>query len=441
MPCASRAQKGPGTGWDLSEIFKMKLKHIMGLLSAAAMSAVIAGSAAAQDKTVKIGAIFPLSGNAASAGVHGKAAIETAVEIINSGNPALGNLPVTKNAGLKGLGGAKVEVVFADNQGTPAAGQNQALRLITEEKVVALTGAYQSSVTLTASAIAEKYGIPFVNGESVAANLTERGFKWFFRVTPVAGDFARIYLDFLKEMKAGGQKVDNIALVHENTEYGTSVANVITGLFKENGLPIAQDIAYSANTTDVQSQVLQLKDKKPDVVIMISYTSDAILYAKTFQALDYKPPMMIADNAGYSDPSTLKAVGKLVQGIFNRSSFAIGPPGSPTFLINEMYKKKSGGDDLDDKSAPPMQGFFLFSAASNRAGSTDPAKIQAALKATDLKPDQLIMGYKGVKFDDKGQNILAAVLVIQLQDGENYVAVWPKNQARTAPVMPYKGWQ
>jgi branched-chain amino acid transport system substrate-binding protein len=433
-----QGRKSPAPGG--TEIFKMRLKHIVGLLSAVAMSAVIAGSASAQNKTVKIGAIFPLSGNAASAGVHAKAAIETAVEIINSGNPALGNLPVTKNAGLKGLGGAKVEVVFADNQGSPATGQNQALRLITEEKVVALTGAYQSGITLTASAIAEKYGIPFVNGESVAANLTERGFKWFFRTTPVAGDFARIYLDFLKEMKASGQKVDNVALVHENTEYGTSVANVITGLFKENGIPIAQDIAYSANTTDVQSQVLQLKDKKPDVVIMISYASDAILYAKTFQALDYKPPMMIADNAGFSDPSTIKTVGKQIQGIFNRSSFAIGVAGSPTFLINEIYKKKSGGDDLDDTAARQMQGFFVLVEAIDRAGSTEPAKIQAALKATDLKPDQLIMGYKGVKFDDKGQNVLAAGLVIQLQDGENYVPVWPKQLAKTAPVFPYKGW-
>lgn len=417
----------------------MRVKHIVGLISAAAMSAVLAGAASAQDKTVKIGVIFPLSGNAASAGVHGKAAIETAVEIINSGNAGLGNLPVTKNAGLKGLGGAKVEVVFADNQGTPAAGQNQALRLITEEKVVALTGAYQSGITLTASAIAEKYGIPFVNGESVAANLTERGFKWFFRTTPVAADFARIYLDFLKDMKATGQKVDNIALVHENTEYGTSVANVISALFKENGLPIAQDIAYSANTTDVQSQVLQLKDKKPDVVIMISYTSDAILYAKTFQALDYKPPMMIADNAGFSDPSTLKTVGKSIQGIFNRSSFAIGAAGTPTYLINEIYKKKSGGDDLDDTAARQMQGFFVLVDAIDRAGSTEPAKIQAALKATDLKPDQLIMGYKGVKFDEKGQNVLAAGLVIQLE-GENYVPVWPKQLAKTAPAFPYKGW-
>jgi len=417
----------------------MKFKHIVGLLSAAAMSAMLMGGASAQS-TVKIGAIYPLSGNAASTGVHTKAAFETAVEIINNGNPALGNLPLTKNAGLKGLGGAKVEVVFADNQGSPAVGQNQALRLITEEKVVALSGSYQSGITLTTSAIAEKYGIPFLNGESVAANLTERGFKWFFRTTPVAGDFAKIYLDFLKDMKASGQKVDNIALVHENTEYGTSVANVITSTFKENGLSIAQDIAYSANTTDVQSQVLQLKDKKPDVVIMISYTSDAILYAKTFQALDYKPPMLIADNAGYSDPSTLKAVGKQIQGIFNRSSFAIGPPGSPTFLINELYKKKSGGDDMDDTVARQMQGFFVLIDAIDRAGSTEPAKIQAALKATDLKPDQLIMGYKGVKFDDKGQNILAAGLVIQLQDGENYVPVWPKDKAKTVPAFPYKGW-
>src|SRR5438067_7034967 len=261
----------------------MRFKALLGLLSAAAMSLALTGGAVAQ-QTVKIGAIFPLSGNAASAGVHAKAAIEVAIDIINNDHPELGNFPLAKGAGLPGLGGAKVEAIFADNQGSPAVGQNQALRLITEEKVVALTGAYQSGITLTASAIAEKYAIPFVNGESVAANLTERGFKWFFRVTPVASDFAQIYLDFLKDMKAGGTKVDNIALVHENTEYGTSVASVITSMFKENGLSIAQDIAYSANTTDVQSQVLQLKEKKPDVVIRITYTSDANLFAKTIQA-------------------------------------------------------------------------------------------------------------------------------------------------------------
>ena len=134
-----------------------------------------------------------MSGGTASIGAHAKAALEVAMDIINNAHPELGNFPLAKNAGLAGLGGAKVEVVFADNQGNPATGQNQALRLITEEKVAALSGAYQSGITLTTSAIAEKYGIPFVNGESVAANLTERGFKWFFRTTPIATDFAKIY--------------------------------------------------------------------------------------------------------------------------------------------------------------------------------------------------------------------------------------------------------
>ncbi|HXL27998.1 MAG TPA: ABC transporter substrate-binding protein [Bradyrhizobium sp.] len=417
----------------------MRFKHILGPLCAASISVVLAGHALAQDKIVKIGALYPMSGNSASVGVHAKAAIETAVDIINNAHPELGDFPLARNAGLAGLGGAKIEVVFADSQGSPATGQNQALRLITQDKVIALNGAFHSGVTLTASAIAEKYGIPFLTSESVAANLTERGFKWFFRVTPIATDFARIYYDFLADMKVAGVKTDNVALVHDNTEYGTSVAGVITSVFKEKGQNIALDVAYSVNATDVQSQVLQLKEKKPDVVIMITYTSDAILYAKTMQALDYKPPLLLGDDAGYSDPSFLKSVGKISQGVFDRSSWSVGPPGSPTALIAEMYKKKSG-DEMDDTTGREMQGFFVLVEAIDRAGSTDPAKIQAALKATDLKPDQLMMGYKGVKFDEKGQNTLASGVIIQLQDGENYVAVWPKAGAEKTPVLPYKGW-
>src|ERR1700751_5318545 len=216
----------------------MRLKTVLGLLCAASVSVALAAAASAEDKVVKIGAIFPMSGNAASAGIHAKAALEVALDIINNTHPELGNFPLAKNAGLAGLGGAKVEVVFADNQGSPATGQNQALRLITEEKVVALTGAYQSGITLTTSAIAEKYGIPFLTGESVAANLTERGFKWFFRTTPIATDFVRVYSDFLADMKAQGMKTDNVALVHDNTEYGTSVANTISTGFKEKGFNI-----------------------------------------------------------------------------------------------------------------------------------------------------------------------------------------------------------
>src|SRR5690349_6055988 len=207
---------------------------VIAAVSAALLTFGVGQQASAQ-QTVKIGAIYPLSGNAASAGNYSKAAIELAVDLINKGNPDLKAVPLADGKGLPGLGGAKIEVVFADNQGTPAAGQNQALRLITEEKVHALIGAYQSGITVTTSAIAERHGIPFLSGESVAANLTERGFKWFFRTTPVAADIAKIYMAFLKELKSSGTKVDSIAIVNENTEYGTSIAKVLREAAKEDG--------------------------------------------------------------------------------------------------------------------------------------------------------------------------------------------------------------
>ena len=410
------------------------------MVGAATLAAGLARPAMAQDATVKIGVIYPLSGNSATAGNYSKMAIELGADVVNNGNADLAKLiPLAKGGGLPGLKNAKIQLVFADNQGTPAAGQNQALRLITEEKVAALIGAYQSGVTLTASAIAERHGIPFVNGESVAANLTERGFKWFFRVTPVALDFARAYSDFLKAQKAAGRKTDSIALVHENTEYGNSVGSVIVDQFKKDGFNVGLKIPDSANSSDVQPQVLQLKEKNPDVLIFISYTSDAILYSKTMKELNWKPGILIADNAGFNDPAFVKNMGSQVEGLINRSAFSAGKPGSVPDLFNKLYTKKTGGDELDDVSVRGLQAFMVLADAVNRAGSTEPAKIQAALKATDLPAEQMVAGYDGVKFDDKGQNTKAASVVTQMRGGK-YLTIAPKERATTEVILPYKGW-
>ena len=367
-------------------------------------------------------------------------AFEMGADIINNGNAELAKvMPLAKGGGLPGLKGAKIQMVIADNQGTPAAGQNQALRLITEEKVAALICCYQSGITLTASAVAERYGIPFLNAESVAANLTERGFKWFFRTTPVAADFAKAYSTFLNEQKTAGRKVDSIAIVHENTEYGNSVSSVLADAFGKAKLPVTQKIAYSANSTDVQPQVLQLKEKNPDVVIFISYTSDAILYAKTMKELNWKPAILIADDGGFNDPAFVKAMGSVTEGLISRSVFASGKPGSVAAILDDLYKKKTGGDGLDDVSARVLQAFFVMAEAINKAGSTDPAKIRDALRAVEMKPEQLVAGYDGVKFDDKGQNVQASTLITQMRNG-NYVSVWPKARATHELILPYKGW-
>ena len=408
------------------------------IVALAVAAAALAAPAWAAD-TVKVGVIFPLSGNAASAGQAAKAAVEVAAEIVNNAHPELKPIPLAETAGLPNLGGAKIELDIADHQGTPSVGQSQTLRLITQDKVAAMLGAYQSSVSFTSTAVAERYGIPFVVGDSVAANITGRGYKFVFRTTPVASDFANNYMEFLADMKKAGRKVETIAIVNENTDYGTSIAESVKQAAAKHGFSVSAQIPYNANSTDLSAQVLQLKEKNPDCVIFISYTADTILYMKTLKNLDYMPPMIIGDDSGFSDPSFIPSVGEIAQGVMNRSAWDIGKPGSITYKINEMYKAKTG-HDLDDTSGRDMQAFFVLADAINRAGSTDPAKIQKALQQTDLKSEQLMMGYRGVKFDQTGQNTEAATYLIQLQ-GKDYVAVWPEKSATAKLQWPMTGWK
>ncbi len=407
--------------------------------AAAALFAVALGVPAHAADAVKIGVIYPLTGNAASAGQSARDAVHLAADIVNTAYPDLKNLPLGATAGLPNLGGAKVELDEADHQGNPQVGQQQTLRLITQDHVAAMLGSYHSSVTLVATAVAERQGVPYLVADSVAANITGRGFKWTFRTTPFAPDFAKAYAAFLTDLKKSGRKIANIAIVNENTDYGTSVAASVVEAAKAANIVVAAQIAYSANSSDVSAEVLQLKTLAPDAVIFISYTADIILYFKTMKNLDYLPPVIIGDDAGFSDPSFVPNVGDLAQGAVNRSAFDIGKPGTNSYLVDQMFKAKYGRD-LDDTSARWMQGFFVLADAINRAGSTDPDKIQAALRATDLKADQLMIGYNGVKFDDTGQNTLASTFLIQLQ-GKEYISVWPADRATGKLELPMKGWR
>ncbi|HEX4239333.1 MAG TPA: ABC transporter substrate-binding protein [Xanthobacteraceae bacterium] len=413
-----------------------KTSWLFAVLSVAAIA--FDANAGFATEAVKIGVLMPLTGNAAATGQAAKAAIEVAADIVNNPHPELSNLPLATTAGLPHLGGAKLEVVFVDHQGNPSQAQQLATRLITEDKVNALMGAYQSSCTFTATPVAERYGIPFMVGDSAALNITTRGFKYVFRATPIATDYARTYMRFFADMKKEGRAINSIAIVNENTDYGTSVGDAIEAEAKKNNVPVAIRIPYSASSTDVTAQVLQLKDKKPDVIIFISYTADSILYIKTMRNMDYRPPMVLGDDSGFSDPSFVPAISDIGQSLMNRSAWDIGKPGSTTYKINEMYKAKTGRG-LDDTSGHNMQGFLALAEAIDRAGSADAEKIRDALVKTDLKPEQLMMGYQGIKFDETGQNILAATYLIQLHSGR-YELVWPEQAATSQLQWPMGGW-
>ena len=402
-----------------------------------AAPAIITAARAAE--AIKIGVLLPLTGNSAASGAEAKAAVEVAAGIVNTGHPELTGLTIGTTQGLPALGGATIEPVFVDHRGDPSMAQSLALKLITGDKVAALFGSYHSSTAMTATAVAERYGVPFVVSDSVAANITARGFKFTFRVTPIAANFADTYMRFLQDRKTAGNRVEDIAIVNENTDYGTSVGDAIAAQARATGVPVSIRIPYSANGADVSAQVLQLKQQNPSVAFFVSYASDAILFMRTMKTLDYLPPMIIGDSAGFSDPAFLPAVGGLAKGLVNRSVWSKGPPGSLSAGVNAIYQAKTG-NEIGDVSGRSLQAFFVLADALNRAGSADPLRLQAALKATAMPRSAMIIGYRGVRFDDTGQNIESATYLTQLQTS-NYVTIWPDDAAAAPVTWPMTGWR
>ena len=134
-------------------------------------------------------------------------------------------------------------------------------------------------------------------------------------------------------------------------------------------------------------------------------------------------------------------MGKEAEGIITRSPFNFDLAGRLPLLakVNEIFKKHSNGRDISDISARGFTGFMTLLDALNRAGSTDPEKIRAALAATDIPPEHLIVPYRGVKFDANGQNTLVRPILMQVQKG-TYCTIYPFELASCPAVYPMPSW-
>jgi branched-chain amino acid transport system substrate-binding protein len=404
------------------------------------MALAVAPAAFAQAREVVIGVLYPMTGPSAQIGIDARNIINVAVDIVNNG--ANINLPLAKSKGLPRLGGAKVRVVFVDHQGSAALGQSEAERLITQEKVHALLGAYQSAVTTTASQVAERMGIPFVNADSSSPALTERGFKWFFRTSPHDGHFSQVMFEFMQDFeKKRSIKFKSVAILNEDTTFGADSSKVQEELAKKYGYEVVAKIPFRTGTTSLDAEVGRLKDANADVLLPSLYTSDAILLTRTARNLDYNPKLIIAQDAGYTDPKFVTEMGKQAEAALTRAPFALDLAARKPLIpvVDEMFKKVSGGRDLADVSARAFTGFMTLVDAINRAGSTDPAAIQKALRESNIPADQLIMPWTGVKFDEKGQNIGVRAILQQLQGG-SYQTVYPFELAAKDVVYPIPAW-
>lgn len=421
----------------MKEEERMMKKLLGSLVVAAAIVFTFGALMAEAADVIRIGSIYPLTGAIASSGLRSKHAIETAVDVIN--NKYDMDIPFARTEGIPNLKGAKLEIIWGDSQASPEVGKTEAERLITGEKVPLIIGAYQSGVSKAASFVAERYKMPFVCAESSSAELTERGLKYFFRLAPTDAEDSIAFFTFLDEMKKKGKKVERVAIVYENTEFGVHAAGEAKKQAEKKGYKIVANIPYPFKSTDVKSEVLKIKAAKPDVILQASLLGDMMLFAKTFKELKVGFNANLSYCGGYHDPSFVLNLKKDAEYFMGQCTF------SPDFItkkpvlgkINEMYKKRSGVD-FDGVTIEGFTSVLVVADSLNRAKSTDSEALVQALRSTDLKTPTL--PGDGVKFNEKGQNIKIISNISQIQNGQ-YRVVWPGEMAAAQMVWPFKSWE
>jgi len=395
------------------------------------------GTTIAQAETIRIGAVLPLTGPLASYGKAMKEGAEFAAKMINE-KYELDTIGA-RWEGIPNLGGAKVELFFADHQGKPDVGVAEAERLIRDKKVIGMIGTYMSGVAMTVSTVCERRKIPMVSS-STATSLTERGYKYFFRITANAEQGLAPLVDAIEAYyKTNNLTMKGVGLIMEDTASGVDNGKKFVELSKAKGWPILVDVSYPHAGMEFSAEAQKVIAADPDLLFQMPYTSDGILLIKTWKKLGWLPKIMLYGGGCNDDPKFQDAMGSDTDYITERVvwSLDLAKAKPITNAVNEAYKKFSG-TDLDPNNSRYFTQIQVLVNAINNAGSTDPTKIQEALVTTDIPEKDLIL-FHGVKFDSRHDNPIAIAAVGQRKNAYTHI-VLPKQFATMEFVFPMPGW-
>lgn len=387
----------------------------------AACSSDTASDSEGSEDVIKIGTILPLTGDASPLGQLGKEAREMAIEEINA------------DGGIESLDGAKLELVFGDSQGKPEIGVSEAERLITQEEVVMLNGSYQSGVTLPASAVAQKYKKVWFAPVPSDPAITERDYDYVFRIADTSGMRVASQIKFMKELAANqGVELKTAALVYENTAWGQGVAKEWNKQLPEVGFEIVVDEPYDKSSANLTPVVTKVKNANPDVVLLVSYVSDATLLANGFNEQKVQPKLFLATSGGYADPEYIANTGENTLGIFDVSAWESDVSRPFSKEVNEKFNEKYG-HPMNGEAVKAYTGMYVIKDVLERAGSTDSEAIRDAFAATDITEGPTQMYTKQIHFDETQTLPDPELVIVQFKeiDGQiERVTVWPENVAR-----------
>lgn len=384
------------------------------LLVAAGAATAVAGVpmlAHGQPKAVNVGVILPLSGANAQFGINSRNGIELVAEEINAAG------------GIRSLGGARINLVVADGTSTPTTAANVAQRLITQNDCVAILGAFASSLTIAISEVTERRGIPLLT-MSFADQITGRGFKNVFQVVSKASVIGRAqFEDAVAIAKAAGEKIERVAIMYEDTAYGTAQAKGLRAAAEGAGVQLVVDDAYPLGITDVTPLIAKLRASNAQMVFPVSYLNDSLLIIRTMRQQRIDIPA-VGGAAGYVIPDFVKGLGEFSEDVLSVSpaSHDLAPE------LTDRFRRKYGYFMVHEALEHAVC-MGVLAEAMEIAASADSAKVRDTLRSKRFDKGWSTAMTGAVKFDETGLNTLAKPVMVQWQKGE-LVTVWPKDLAK-----------
>jgi branched-chain amino acid transport system substrate-binding protein len=386
------------------------------LATAVAATLMSVGAAFAQEP-IRIGSINPYSGPTALYGDELARGYQLAIDEINAKG---------------GLLGRKLEL-FRGDAGNPQQGIAAVEKLVAE-KVDIFTGTYISAVSNAASDTAARYSKIYWDTNALAGELTERGLPNFIRSGPYAGSFAEVSVNAVKDLLAPalGKPVKGLKVwvEHEDSIYGTSIAQRQKELLEKEGAIVVGVGAHNFRAIDLTDAILRAKGAAPDVWINTGYVPDHNLLLRTMRDQGFKPGATLLVGSGDTFETHDALGADWLEGITivaypRPDQTETYGPGAAAYLA--AYRKKYQRDPIAPQGMTAYSGLQMLFEAIAAAGSVEMEKVRAAAAKLDKPLKSYATGF-GVKFNEKFQNTRSFPTVVQWQSGK-VVTVFPKDAA------------
>jgi branched-chain amino acid transport system substrate-binding protein len=369
------------------------------------------GTARAQTQAaapeLRLGAIFPLTGPLALFGDECFRGVELATEERNAAGGVLGRT---------------LRLLRADAP-DEAAATAEARRLTRGEgRVVALLGSFSTAIALPASQVAELAGVPFIELAALGDGVTERGFRWVFRLSPSATDYAATAVAGVALLAAAmGRPPESlrIAIAHEDAAAAQSIGAAQQGAIAALGLTQVQRAAYAPRPTDLNGLVQRLRGVDAEVVLHCGAPGDETLLFRAFGEVNWRPRMVIGTANGYGLAETGRSIGPGLTGAMSADLTPFGvhermATGARAFA--EAYLRRYGAEPRSGHGLATFTGTRVVLDAIGRAGGLEAERIRTAILATDIPEGGTACGW-GVRFEERGQNQRARPFLCQWQPG------------------------